>query len=627
MKRIGFGCMLFFCVGGVARAEDPVHFADAKLKAAVEDALSIPDPTPTDMLGLTELERVGEFAEQQEGISDISGLEYAVNLRLLNLRLNWIDDIRALSGLTSLESLNLSQNQIGDLLPLAGLRALRYLNLHENPTRNFWAISHLVNLETFIAHLNGIEDISFLSGLTHLREVDLARNHISDLSPLGALTNLVYLDVQGNPLTRESCDVVLARIAANNPQAVIRCDSHAGLLLTVSSTAGGSVIDPGEGEFSYADAVSVRLEARARPGFVFAGWYGTYSTDRNPVYLTMRQDERMTAQFVSLQDTLHVDDDAPGDPAPGDPAVSDPNEDGTPAHPFDRIQEAIDVAGAGVTILVQPGIYGENLDARRKDIQLVGAGPNDLVETTWPTIRAATPGPVIYFSGGDGLPRLLTGFVVSGGRNDVGGAIRCEHTAVEIANCLIVGNYSSDPNGGAVCGTDSRITLTNCTIADNRGGPRSAAMVLVDSDLTVTNSILWNSTSDQVLAIGAGRPDIHYSVVRGWWADVGDIQSDPRFARQGYWSNPRDANEILDPGDARAIWRAGDYHLLSRVGRWDPQAQTWVQDDVTSPCIDSGARTSPVGDEPQPNGGTINMGAYGGTSQASLSYLSPTFQP
>ena len=44
-------------------------------------------------------------------------------------------------------------------------------------------------------------------------------------------------------------------------------------------------------------------------------------------------------------------------------------------------------------------------------------------------------------------------------------------------------------------------------------------------------------------------------------------------------------------------------------------------DEVTSPCIDAGAPMSPIGLEPFPNGGIINMGAYGGTSEASKSYF------
>jgi hypothetical protein len=42
-------------------------------------------------------------------------------------------------------------------------------------------------------------------------------------------------------------------------------------------------------------------------------------------------------------------------------------------------------------------------------------------------------------------------------------------------------------------------------------------------------------------------------------------------------------------------------------------------DNVTSPCIDAGDPNSPVAFEPFPNGGIVNMGANGGTGQASKS--------
>jgi hypothetical protein len=63
----------------------------------------------------------------------------------------------------------------------------------------------------------------------------------------------------------------------------------------------------------------------------------------------------------------------------------------------------------------------------------------------------------------------------------------------------------------------------------------------------------------------------------------------------------------------------GDYHLKSQAGRWDPAGQSWVPDEVTSPCIDAGDPNSPAGAEPEPNGGRVNMGAYGGTGEASKS--------
>jgi len=59
--------------------------------------------------------------------------------------------------------------------------------------------------------------------------------------------------------------------------------------------------------------------------------------------------------------------------------------------------------------------------------------------------------------------------------------------------------------------------------------------------------------------------------------------------------------------------------LKSQAGRWHPGSETWIMDDLTSDCIDAGDPASPVGLEPEPNGGIINIGAYGGTTQASKS--------
>ena len=100
---------------------------------------------------------------------------------------------------------------------------------------------------------------------------------------------------------------------------------------------------------------------------------------------------------------------------------------------------------------------------------------------------------------------------------------------------------------------------------------------------------------------------------------------DPLFANPGFWdtnSTPDDPNDDF--------WVDGDYHLKSQAGRWDTNSQNWpctrlgtgwVIDDVTSPCIDAGDPNSLIGLEPFPNGGRINMGAYGGTVEASKSYF------
>ena len=64
-----------------------------------------------------------------------------------------------------------------------------------------------------------------------------------------------------------------------------------------------------------------------------------------------------------------------------------------------------------------------------------------------------------------------------------------------------------------------------------------------------------------------------------------------------------------------------DFHLKSQAGRWNDVNQSWIKEEDTSPCIDLGDPMSPIESEFFPNGGRINMGAYGGTAEASKSYF------
>jgi hypothetical protein len=70
-------------------------------------------------------------------------------------------------------------------------------------------------------------------------------------------------------------------------------------------------------------------------------------------------------------------------------------------------------------------------------------------------------------------------------------------------------------------------------------------------------------------------------------------------------------SSYLSAGDPYIIF---DYHLQSREDG----------DAATSRCIDAGDPADAFGSEPQPNGGSINLGAYGNTSGAARSFSGTT---
>ena len=178
-----------------AGAEDPVHFPDTSLKAAVEQELGRADPTPTDMLALSSL------VAGSRSIVDLTGLECATNLTGLFLDNNQISDISPLSALTNLTSLNLAYNQIANCAPLSGLTNLTWLDLRVNLLSDISCLSGLTNLETLQFNRNQVSDISVLSALTKLTDLYAQRNQITDISALSGLTNLRTLVVSVNQIT------------------------------------------------------------------------------------------------------------------------------------------------------------------------------------------------------------------------------------------------------------------------------------------------------------------------------------------------------------------------------------------------------------------------------------------
>ena len=157
---------------------------------------------------------------------------------------------------------------------------------------------------------------------------------------------------------------------------------------------------------------------------------------------------------------------------------------------------------------------------------------------------------------------------------------------------------------------DSDVRLINCTVADNSAGVRGGGLYVQNSVLTLTNSILWGNAPSQIVAAGASGSWVSYSAVAGDWPGEDNVVADPLFARTGYWMTDGNPAMRVGPDDPDARWIMGDYHLQSQAGRWDPQAQAWVADTATSPCIDGGDPNEPLEWEPQPNGNVINMGAY-----------------
>ncbi|NQV35763.1 MAG: leucine-rich repeat domain-containing protein, partial [Phycisphaeraceae bacterium] len=172
-----------------------ITIADANLKRAVHEALGLqgaPIITRGDMQCLTTLHA------WDQGIVDLTGLEYADDLTTLSIPWNQISDIGQLSGLTNLTVLDLNGSRVIDITPAAGLVNLTHLHLGGNQISDISALAG--NTELVLLHLwdNHISDISVLSDKHKLVDLELRNNQISDISALAGKTQLAALSIGVN---------------------------------------------------------------------------------------------------------------------------------------------------------------------------------------------------------------------------------------------------------------------------------------------------------------------------------------------------------------------------------------------------------------------------------------------
>ncbi len=312
---------------------------------------------------------------------------------------------------------------------------------------------------------------------------------------------------------------------------------------------------------------------------------------------------------------IYIDDDAPNDPNPYNPTTSDPDEDGSQEHPFDMIQEGIDAAIDRDIVVVLDGTYWEMIDFKGKSIKVTGQQINNSMEEIfeYPVIDAGYQGPVVTFSQGEDPNTILSGFVIARGEHEIGSGIYCVGSHPQISNCLITCNRTSnDDIGSAIYCLDSNSVFKNLTVAYNDNGSLGTSLAAYDCNLTITNSIFWHNDAEQIRVESGNDPVVTYSDIQGGWPGNGNIDKDPCFV-----SGAAYAGFVIPGGGTEMSCMPGDYHLKSRAGHWDSM-NTWIIDDSTSPCIDAGDPDSPWQNEPEPSGGRINLGAYGGTAQASM---------
>jgi len=235
------------------------------------------------------------------------------------------------------------------------------------------------------------------------------------------------------------------------------------------------------------------------------GYDGYGNIGANPIFNGMNINDFTLSNYsqcigAGLDTTISVGEDIDGNPRPS-PTGSNPdigayeNPFGIPQHmpitinvpgDYATIQAAIDVAESTDTVLVEPGIYTENIAfPATNNLRLISLyGP----ETT--IIDGDASGSVMIFNNTGSLDSstIIQGFTLRNGGNVIrGGGIALQVDSPKFLNCIITGNVATS-QGGGVYAYQSDAVFESCQILNNNAFSEGGGVYAEDCGLSIRDS-------------------------------------------------------------------------------------------------------------------------------------------
>ncbi len=264
-----------------------------------------------------------------------------------------------------------------------------------------------------------------------------------------------------------------------------------------------------------------------------------------------------------------------------------------PAETFTAIQDAIDAAADGDTILVQPGTYNENLSLG-KNLVLASLYLDDQDQTAIAEtiIDGSGVGSAILISGVDDTAELVGFTITNGFALNGGGLFILDNSEIKLKYLLVAEN-DAYYSGGGVYVLNSTPTIINCTFTQNNA-TNGGSIFSLNSDTEIINTIAWDNAPQEIYfdedAV-SNNVSISYSLVSGGpgsivtnggtvdWTD-GNLSDDPLFVTSG---------------------AGGDFHLQAASpcrNAGDPDLDGDLEDYNTDV------------DDQDPDGSRLDMGTY-----------------
>ena len=113
---------------------------------------------------------------------------------------------------------------------------------------------------------------------------------------------------------------------------------------------------------------------------------------------------------------------------------------------FENVQDAIDAAPAGTTIILAPGTYNETIDTAGKAIHLLSSGGPDVTIIDVTGLKASA----ITIANGEGPDTIIEGITFTGGNAQYGGGMYVSGADPTVINCHFLNNTATYGGGVAV---------------------------------------------------------------------------------------------------------------------------------------------------------------------------------
>ena len=182
---------------------------------------------------------------------------------------------------------------------------------------------------------------------------------------------------------------------------------------------------------------------------------------------------------------------------------------------YPTIQQGIDAAMSGDTVLVSPGTYYENIDFTGKALVVTSTGgPRSTV------IDGGGLGTVVTAASGEPEGTAISQFTLRNGDKGHGGGILCDNCSrLRISSNYI--NSNSAYYGGGVCVENSSEGLiTNCMISNNGGSTHGGGVYSRESDILIYRNIIRDNLDTGVYSYKS-LLEIDGNEITGNWDSTG----------------------------------------------------------------------------------------------------------